>query len=183
MIEQAAHRLEKTADVQARDAFMVFAQLRQRRHFKQLFKGSQATGQGNERVRAIAHAGLAAAHVGCHFMPGQAWVQMPEVAQQAGDDANHFTALGEHGVGHHAHQAFVCTAIHQTQTTPGDFPAQRPGAFDIGRVEAVVGAGKHGNAAQGRSGSHGIIPGVRFRQALLQGWKNTGQFPARLLPG
>ncbi|MNN95951.1 hypothetical protein D3C81_2148440 [compost metagenome] len=64
-------------------------------------------------------------------MPGQALMQMPEIEQPAGDDANHFTALGEYGIGHHAHQALVGAAIHQAQAAPGDFPAEGLGAFDI----------------------------------------------------
>ncbi len=103
MFQQAAQRAEKISDVQAGDAFVVFTQLRQGCHFEQLFKGAQATGQGNERIGVFTHARFAIAHIVGHFMLGQPAVQVPEVEQATGNDTDHFTTLGQRGVGHHAH--------------------------------------------------------------------------------
>lgn len=84
-----------------------------------------------------------------HFQAGQAAVADFSAFQALRDDADHFTAGSQGGIGYHAHQANGTAAVDQANTLFGQVAAQVLGRCPILGIRAGAGAAEHTDRLQG----------------------------------
>ena len=117
--------------------------------FKQLFKRTNAAGQGDKGIAALGHQRFALVH-GLHnvqFVTGMARVFF--VDKRLGDHTHHAPARRLGRVRHDAHQATATAAIHQLTTACAD-PGPH-GARGVGKQGVLAGA-RTAVHTQGKSG-------------------------------
>src|SRR5690606_14686988 len=73
--------------------------------------------------------------------------------QGLGNHPDDAAALGHDGVGHDAHDAYACAAIHQANVAPHQLAGQFARAFGVVGQAARVGAAVHADIVQLHKGS------------------------------
>src|SRR5690606_9919875 len=139
-VHHRQQRVVEIVDVEEGAGLVAQAELAPGQHLEHLVQGAEAAGQGDEGIGQVEHARLAFVHVGHDLEPGDAAMRDFPVHELLGDDADHFAAGGQRGVGDDAHQADVAAAVDQGQAFLRQAGAQLRRALGVRRPRAGVGA-------------------------------------------
>ena len=151
-VDHRDQRLVEAVHVEEGAGFLADAELAPGQHLEDLLHRAEAAGQGNEAIGQIEHAALAFVHGFDDFELGQAAVGHFPLGQLARDDADHFAAGFQRGIGDGAHQADVAAAVDQLQAVGGDASAEGDGVFGINGLVAGIGAAVDADGFHGFSG-------------------------------
>ena len=118
-LEQLEQRVEETIDVEDAARLDVNPELGPRDHLEELVQGSESARQHDKGVGLVGHRRLRRDDL----QRRQAQVGDLLLFQISRDHSVHYAALGQHGVGEHAHQPDASTPVDQpdiaaSQQTP-----------------------------------------------------------------
>ena len=155
-VEEGEEGVPEVGGVDEDDGFGVEAELGPRDGLEHFFEGAVASGEDEEGVSEMDHAGLALVHGGNELEGGEGLVGDFAAGEDVREDADDWSAAGEGGVGDCAHEADRGAPVDEAEMGGGDGSAEGAGFSEEGWIAAEGGAAVDGDAAGWRSGGgHG----------------------------